>query len=114
MRDYCSGVLMRSILERIEEIYGTASATTSMCESFVVIDKRIEQYRQLLRSTADFLEKGRINRLIMELYAERVVARSYLPEVALVARSYLPEEASRDPAAIKAALRASWPTWCSN
>ena len=94
---------LRSILERIEEIYGTASATTSMCESFVVIDKRIEQYRQLLRSTADFLEKGRINRLIMELYAERVVARSYLPE-----------EASRDPAAIKAALRASWPTWCSN
>jgi hypothetical protein len=60
-----------------------------MCESFVVIDKRIEQYRQLLRSTADFLEKGRINRLIMELYAERVVARSYLPEVALVAQELL-------------------------
>jgi len=43
-----------------------------MCESCVVIDERIEQYRQLLRSTADSLEGGRINRLIMELYAERV------------------------------------------
>jgi K+/H+ antiporter YhaU regulatory subunit KhtT len=43
-----------------------------MCESCVVIDERIEQYRQLLRSTADSLERGRINRLIMELYVERV------------------------------------------
>ena len=33
---------------------------------------------------------------------------------ALVARSYLPEEASRDPAAIKAAIEGVSPTWCSN
>jgi hypothetical protein len=43
-----------------------------MCESCVEIDKRIEQYRQSLRSTTDSLERGRINRLITELYADQV------------------------------------------
>jgi hypothetical protein len=43
-----------------------------MCQSCIDIDKRIDQYRQSLRSTTDSLERGRINRLITELYADRV------------------------------------------
>jgi len=43
-----------------------------MCESCVQIDKRIEKLRQSLRSTADPLEADRINRLIAELYRDRV------------------------------------------
>ena len=43
-----------------------------MCQSCVEIDKHIEQYRQALHSTANSLERNRINRLITELYADRV------------------------------------------
>ena len=43
-----------------------------MCQSCIDIDKRIDQLRQLVRSTPDPLEIERINRLITELYADRV------------------------------------------
>jgi hypothetical protein len=43
-----------------------------VCQSCVDIDKRIDQLRQLVRSTTDPLEVERINRLIAELYRERV------------------------------------------
>jgi hypothetical protein len=43
-----------------------------MCQSCVEIDKRVERYRDLLRSTADPAEIERINRLIAKLYADRV------------------------------------------
>lgn len=43
-----------------------------MCESCVEIDARIDLHRELLRATTDPSERGRINRLITELYAERV------------------------------------------
>ena len=43
-----------------------------MCESCAQIDKRIEKLRQSLRSTTDLLETERINRLIVELYRDRV------------------------------------------
>ena len=43
-----------------------------MCESCVEIDKRIEKLRHSLRSTTDPLEANRINRLIAELYRDRV------------------------------------------
>jgi hypothetical protein len=43
-----------------------------MCESCVDIDKRIEKLQQSLRSTTDLLETERINRLIAELYRDRV------------------------------------------
>jgi hypothetical protein len=41
------------------------------CASIVEIDKQVERYRQLLRSTTDAAEVERINLLIAELYAER-------------------------------------------
>jgi hypothetical protein len=43
-----------------------------MCQSCLEIDKRVERYRQLQRSTADPVEVERINLLIARLYAERV------------------------------------------
>jgi hypothetical protein len=43
-----------------------------MCQSCVEIDKRIERYRELLRSTTDPAEIERINGLIAKLYADRV------------------------------------------
>jgi hypothetical protein len=43
-----------------------------MCQSCVEIDRKVERYRELLRSTTDPAEIERINRLIAELYAERV------------------------------------------
>jgi hypothetical protein len=43
-----------------------------MCQSCVEIDKRVEHHRELLRSPTDPTEIERINRLIAELYAERV------------------------------------------
>jgi hypothetical protein len=43
-----------------------------MCQSCVEIDKRVERQRELSRSTIDQAEIERINRLIAELYAERV------------------------------------------
>jgi hypothetical protein len=43
-----------------------------MCESCVQIDKKVEQYRELLRSTTEQAEIERINRLIAGLYADRV------------------------------------------
>jgi hypothetical protein len=43
-----------------------------MCQSCVDIDKQVEQYRELLRSTQDQNEIERINRLIASLYADRV------------------------------------------
>jgi hypothetical protein len=49
-----------------------APAIRAMCQSCVDIDKRVERYRQLLRSTTDPAEMERIKRLIAELYAERV------------------------------------------
>ena len=43
-----------------------------MCQSCVEIDKRVERYRQLLRSTTDAAEVERVNLLITKLYAKRV------------------------------------------
>jgi hypothetical protein len=43
-----------------------------MCQSCVDIDKRVERYRELLRSTTDSAEIERIKRLIAELLADRV------------------------------------------
>ena len=43
-----------------------------MCQSCVEIGKRVERYRELLRSTTDAAEVDRINLLIAKLYAERV------------------------------------------
>jgi hypothetical protein len=43
-----------------------------MCQFCVEIDERIEGYRRLLCSTTESAEVERINRLIAELYAERV------------------------------------------
>jgi hypothetical protein len=43
-----------------------------MCHFCVEIDERVEERRQLLRSTTDPAEVERINRLIAELHAERV------------------------------------------
>ena len=43
-----------------------------MCESCVEIDARIDLHRQLVRSTTDPSEIERINRLIAQLYADRV------------------------------------------
>ena len=44
----------------------------SMCQSCVDIDKRVARYRELLRSVTDPVEIERINRLIKQLYADRV------------------------------------------
>jgi hypothetical protein len=43
-----------------------------MCQSCVEIDKRVERYRQLMRSTTEAAEVERINLLIAKLYADRV------------------------------------------
>jgi hypothetical protein len=43
-----------------------------MCQSCIEIDKKIEQYRELLRSTDDQAEVERINQLIAQLYVDRV------------------------------------------
>jgi hypothetical protein len=43
-----------------------------MCQSCVEIDRQVERYRELLRSTTDPADIERIKRLIAELYAERV------------------------------------------
>jgi hypothetical protein len=43
-----------------------------VCQSCIDIDKRVDQHRQLLRSITDTLEIERINRLIGELYRDRV------------------------------------------
>jgi hypothetical protein len=43
-----------------------------MCQSCIEIDKKIEQYRELQRSTSDQAEVERINRLIAQLYVDRV------------------------------------------
>jgi hypothetical protein len=44
-----------------------------MCQSCVEIDKQIDQYRELLRSTSDQKEIERISRLIAKLYGDRVL-----------------------------------------
>lgn len=43
-----------------------------MCQSCIDIDKRIEKLRESLLSTTDPAEVERVNRLIYELYGERV------------------------------------------
>jgi hypothetical protein len=43
-----------------------------MCQWCIEIDKQIERYRQLLRSTTDPPEMERLNELIRGLYADRV------------------------------------------
>ena len=43
-----------------------------MCQSCIDIDKRIEKQRESLRSVTDPAEIVRINRLIAQLYADRV------------------------------------------
>lgn len=43
-----------------------------MCESCVEIDKRIEKQRRALRRVTDPAEIERTNRLILQLYADRV------------------------------------------
>jgi hypothetical protein len=44
-----------------------------MCQSCVEIDKQIEHYRELLRSTRDQKEIERISRMISKLYGDRVL-----------------------------------------
>jgi hypothetical protein len=43
-----------------------------MCQSCLEIDKRVEQHLKLLRLTTDPAEIERTERLISELYADRV------------------------------------------
>jgi hypothetical protein len=43
-----------------------------MCQSCVEIDQQVDGHRELLRSTTDAGEIGRIKRLIKELYADRL------------------------------------------
>lgn len=43
-----------------------------MCKSCIDIDKQIERYRELLRSTTEQGEVERISQLIVRLYADRV------------------------------------------
>jgi len=44
----------------------------SMCESCVEIDARIDLHRKSMRSMTDPSEIERLNRLIAQLYADRV------------------------------------------
>jgi hypothetical protein len=44
-----------------------------MCQSCVEIDKQVEHYRELLRSTRDQKEIERISRMIAKLYGDRVL-----------------------------------------
>jgi hypothetical protein len=43
-----------------------------MCQSCIDIDTRIDEHRKQLRAVADREEIARIERLIYELYGERV------------------------------------------
>jgi hypothetical protein len=43
-----------------------------MCQSCIEIDKQIERQQALMRSLTDQAEVERINRLIVQLYADRV------------------------------------------
>jgi hypothetical protein len=43
-----------------------------MCQSCAEIDQKVELHRELLRSTTDPAEIERINRLIANLYLDRV------------------------------------------
>ena len=43
-----------------------------MCQSCIDIDKQVDEHRKLLRSVADPAEIERINRLIAQLYVDRV------------------------------------------
>jgi hypothetical protein len=45
---------------------------SGMCQSCIEIDKQVDRYRELLRSTTDPAEIERIERLISQLYADRV------------------------------------------
>jgi hypothetical protein len=47
--------------------------TDCMCQSCVEIDKQVEKYRELLRSTLDQKEIERISRTIAKLYGDRVL-----------------------------------------
>jgi hypothetical protein len=47
--------------------------TDCMCQSCVEIDKQVEAYRELLRSTRDQEEIERIGRMIAKLYGDRVL-----------------------------------------
>jgi len=49
------------------------SSTGGMCQSCVEIDKQVEKYRELLRSTRDQEEIERISRMIAKLYGDRVL-----------------------------------------
>jgi hypothetical protein len=43
-----------------------------MCQSCIDIDRKIEDHRELLRSTTNQAEIDRIDRLIAKLYGDRV------------------------------------------
>jgi hypothetical protein len=43
-----------------------------VCQSCIDIDKRIDEYRQALRSTTDLTAIDRIRQTIAQLYADRV------------------------------------------
>jgi hypothetical protein len=45
---------------------------TTVCQSCVDIDKRIDKFRALLRKATDPAEIERINRQIIHLYGERI------------------------------------------
>jgi hypothetical protein len=49
------------------------SRASGMCQSCIEIDKQIESHRNSLRSTTDPAEIERINRLIAQLYRDRVL-----------------------------------------
>jgi hypothetical protein len=52
---------------------GEKADVRAMCQSCVEIDKRIDRHRESLRSTTDPAETERINRLITQLYVDRVL-----------------------------------------
>ena len=71
-------VLFGGILPRLKPkstvgLLSRKPRTDCMCQSCVEIDKQIEQYRELLRSTRDQKEIERISRMIAKLYGDRVL-----------------------------------------
>ena len=61
-----------SHLERFPPRMLSGEKGPGTCESCVEIDARIDVHRQVVRSTTDPSEIERINRLIAQLYADRV------------------------------------------
>ena len=67
------GILPRSKPSPTVGLMSESRRTYCMCQSCVEIDKQIEQYRELLRSTRDQKEIERISSMIAKLYGDRVL-----------------------------------------